>query len=193
MPRQYKLIPITDLDKSTQLQVLDIRNEGFIRQWMFTEDVISADDHLSWINGLETDNSQICFVIVDADIHPFGSVNLKKINENHKTAELGFYRTQNLGEKGLITESLKVLIEYSFQVLGLEKIYSEIFEGNIKSINIHKKLLFVEEGFLRSHITKNGVRIGVHLFGLLKSEWENGKYDVNTKDDIYISLEKDTA
>ena len=178
MSKTYKLIPVTELDKSVQLQLLNIRNEEHIRQWMFTGKIISVDEHLSWIKHLKTDLDQICFVIIDDDGCPYGSVNLKKINKNHKTAELGFYKTETLNEKGLVTRCLKALIDYSFDVIGLEKLYSEVFEGNVKSVNIHEKLFFCKEGFLRSHIIKKENRIGIYLFGLLKHEWRNQKNNI---------------
>jgi len=175
----YKLIPIIDLCQSIQLLILNIRNEEFVRHWMFTENIISVSEHLAWIERLKTDTGQLYFVIIQNDIHPVGSVNLKKIDKNKKTAELGFYKTQSIDEKGLMTASLFTLIDYAFDVLGLEKIYSEVFEGNIKSVNIHKKLLFTEEGFSYSHITKEGVSIGVHLFELKKNEWKSGRNEIN--------------
>ena len=174
MQKTYRLMPITDLDETKQLQILDIRNEDYIRRCMLTGNIITRCDHLSWIERLKTDRSQICFVIIDDDSNLWGSVNLKKIDNEHKTAELGFYRTQKSSEKGIMMASLSILINYSFDILGLEKIYSEVFEDNIKSINIHERLLFVKEGFLRSHIVKNKIRIGLHLFGLLKDDWQNG-------------------
>lgn len=190
MSKTYKLIPLTGLDRAVQLRVLDIRNEEFVREMMFTENIIREDEHFAWIERLKTDQSQIYFAVVDDDICPFGAVNLKKIDKNHKTAELGFYKTQSLNARGLMTGSLSALIDYSFDVLGLEKIYSEVFDGNVKSLNIHKRLLFTEEGFLRSHIVRGKTRIGVHLFGLLKDEWRNGRNEINISNDIVISSAK---
>jgi UDP-4-amino-4,6-dideoxy-N-acetyl-beta-L-altrosamine N-acetyltransferase len=187
MLRTYKLVPLIDLDRTVQLRVLNIRNEDFIREWMFTEGVISEAEHFSWIERLKVDQTQICLVIVNGDTCPFGAVNLKKIDKKHKSAELGFYKTQNIDEKGLMTKSLTAFIDYSFDNLGLEKVYSEVFEGNVRSVNIHKKLMFAEEGFLRSHIVNGGTRIGVHLFGMLKIEWQNRKENINIVDDIIIT------
>jgi RimJ/RimL family protein N-acetyltransferase len=54
---------------------------------------------------------------------------------------LGFYKSQNIDEKGLMTKSLSTVIDYSFNTLELDKIYSEVFEGNSKSLAMHKRLL----------------------------------------------------
>ncbi|WP_461247268.1 UDP-4-amino-4,6-dideoxy-N-acetyl-beta-L-altrosamine N-acetyltransferase [Treponema sp. R6D11] len=188
MSKTYRLIPLIDLDKKIQLQVLEIRNEKYIREWMFTGNEISVDDHLAWIKRLKNDNNQICLVILNEEDQPFGAVNIKNIDKENKIAELGFYKSQNINEKGLMTKSLSTAIDYSFNILGMEKIYSEVFEGNTKSLAIHKSLLFTEEGFLRLHKIKNGKRIGVHLFGLLKDEWETGKEEINIRDDIIVKI-----
>jgi UDP-4-amino-4,6-dideoxy-N-acetyl-beta-L-altrosamine N-acetyltransferase len=186
MSKNYKLIPITDLDKATQLQVLKIRNEEYIREWMFTKSIITEDEHFSWIECLKNEQSQLCFIIIDDNSQPFGAVNIKNIDKINKNAELGFYKTQSLTEKGLMTNCLIATLNYSFDVLELKKIYGEVFENNIKSVQLFNRLFFVEEGFLRSHIINKKVRIGVHLYGLLKSEWEITKGRIGLKNEITI-------
>jgi len=188
MDKTYKLIPLVDLDREAQLQVLKIRNEEYIRQWMFTGNEINIDDHFAWIEQLKTAKSQICLTIINDSKQPVGAVNIKKIDKDNGNAELGFYKSQNIDEKGLMTMSLSAVINYSFDILGLEKIYSEVFENNIKSINIFKRLCFMEEGFLRSHIVNNGKRIGIHLFGLLKNEWNMYRNKINSQNDFVVEL-----
>jgi UDP-4-amino-4,6-dideoxy-N-acetyl-beta-L-altrosamine N-acetyltransferase len=188
MSKTFRLVPLIDLDRPTQLQVLDIRNEEYVREWMFTGKKIGTEEHFNWIEQLRHDQSQICFVIVNNNTQPLGAVNVKKIDHIHKNAELGFYKTGSITEKGLMTKCLSTVIDYSFDALGLEKIYSEAFEGNTKSINLHTRLLFTEEGFRRSHIIKEGIRIGVHLFGLLKNEWQFGKKKIIFRNNMTIEI-----
>jgi UDP-4-amino-4,6-dideoxy-N-acetyl-beta-L-altrosamine N-acetyltransferase len=188
MSKTYKLILLTDLDNAAQLLALDIRNEEYIRRWMFNEDIIEPSEHFAWIERLKNDPSQLYFAIMDDNACPCGAVNLKKIDLWCKTAELGFYKSQRVDEKGLMAKSLSALLDYSFDTIGLDRVYSEVFEGNVKSLNIHKKLLFTEEGFMRSHIIKGGARIGVHLFGLLKDEWLAGRFRNGAESDIIVSV-----
>jgi UDP-4-amino-4,6-dideoxy-N-acetyl-beta-L-altrosamine N-acetyltransferase len=188
MSKTYRLIPLIDLIKETQLKVLEIRNEEYIREWMFTGNKINAEDHLAWIERLKNDKSHICLIIINEEEQPSGAVNIKNIDKVNKIAELGFYKSQNINEKGLMTKSLSTAIDYSFNTLGLEKIYSEVFEGNIKSLSIHKRLLFTEEGFLRLHKIKGKKRIGVHIFGLLKNEWKISNEKNNIINDIIIEM-----
>jgi UDP-4-amino-4,6-dideoxy-N-acetyl-beta-L-altrosamine N-acetyltransferase len=188
MSKTYRLFQLIDLNKETQLQVLEIRNEEYIREWMFTGNKINSEEHFAWIEWLKNDKSQICLIIINEEDQPFGAVNIKNIDKKNEIAELGFYKSQNIIEKGLMTKSLSTAIDYSFKTLGLEKIYSEVFEGNTKSLAIHKRLLFTEEGFMRLHKIKEGKRIGVHLFGLLKDEWKTGENNINIRKDIIIEI-----
>jgi len=188
MSKTYRLIPLIDLNKKNQLQVLAIRNEEYIREWMFTGEKINAEDHLAWIEKLKNDKNQICLIIINEKDQPFGAVNIKNIDKKNKIAELGFYKSQNIDEKGLMTKSLSTAIDYSFNTLGMEKIYSEVIDGNIKSLAIHKRLLFTEEGFMRLHKIKKEKRIGVHLFGLLINEWKNNKEKINIRNDINVEI-----
>jgi UDP-4-amino-4,6-dideoxy-N-acetyl-beta-L-altrosamine N-acetyltransferase len=188
MPRTYNLVPLIDLDKEIQLQVLKIRNEDHIKEWMFTQMEIKEEEHLSWIERLKKDETQKSFVIVNENSKPLGNINLKKIDKVNKNAELGFYKSQNSKEKGLMYKSLSTIINYSFDIIGLEKIYTEVFYFFTKSINLHKRLLFVEEGYLRSHIIIRGHRIGVHLYGLLKEEWKTNKNETLIPEGIEVSI-----
>ena len=188
MSKIYRLIPLINLDKTAQLQVLKIRNEKHIREWMFTGDEINIDDHFAWIEKIKNDQSQICLIIIDDNTQPIGAVNIKKIDKINKNAELGFYKSNDITEKGLMIKSLSVVISYSFDFLSLEKIYSEVFENNIKSLNVHRKLSFVEEGFLRSHIVNNGRRIGIYLFGLLKNEWNIYRNKIDLESDFVVEI-----
>ena len=188
MLKTYKLIPLTALDKETQLQVLEVRNEDHIRKWVFTENKISPEEHFAWIEQLKNSQAQICLVITNDETQPLGAVTIKKIDIKNKNAEIGFYKSQYIIEKGLMTNSLYASIDFSFDTLGLEKIYTEVIEGNLKSLGIHKKLLFIEEGFLRSHINRDGIRTGVHLFGLLKNDWKIGKKNISLMNNIKVEM-----
>ena len=53
-------------------------------------------------------------------------------------------------------------------------------------VNLHKKFGFVEEGFRRQNIEKNGERLGVVMLGLTKSDWLSNKYEVFEKNRLRI-------
>jgi len=187
MSDKFKLVPLIDLDVAKQLQILKIRNEESVRKWMFSDHEISENEHLIWINNLRNDKKNIVYAVITENIEPIGVISINDIDLKHKKTNWGLYigeKYQGLGI-GVFLEIM--LIDYCFDKLGLEKIYCEVIEGNTSVLKLHKKLLFQEEGFLRLHIIKNGVRKGVHILGLLKGEWQTGRDKIGIKTNNIIT------
>ncbi|MBL7214321.1 MAG: GNAT family N-acetyltransferase [Phycisphaerae bacterium] len=72
--------------------------------------------------------------------------------------------------KGYGKEAIKLIIEYAFQTIGLNRLYLYVFEDNSNAINLYKKAGFVVEGKLRKHVYKNGKFKDILIMGLCKSE-----------------------
>ncbi len=178
--RLIELVPITSLATELQLRVRDIRNEESVRKWMYTDHVISTTEHLEWINNLKKDNRQIVFVVLSEKYTPLGVISINNIDYFHRKASWAYYLTQT--ERGGVGPSLEYFfINFVFDNLNLEKLNCEIIEGNFTIVKLHKKFFFQEEGFRRSDIIKNGVRIGVHLLGLTKQDWLAGNAEIQEK------------
>ncbi|MCR9115317.1 MAG: UDP-4-amino-4,6-dideoxy-N-acetyl-beta-L-altrosamine N-acetyltransferase [bacterium] len=187
--RKLKLTSIHCVDETTQEAIRLIRNESNIRKWMYTDHVISPDEHRNWLATVERNPTITPFVVLDDRNHPLGLVSLNAINRQHKRAEWAYYVTENSPSGvGAIIEY--AFIDFAFREFNLEKLNCEVIEGNNAVVKLHKKFLFSEEGFRRSNIEKNGVRIGVHLMGLTKTDWLAGKSSVwNRHSRIFESVD----
>jgi UDP-4-amino-4,6-dideoxy-N-acetyl-beta-L-altrosamine N-acetyltransferase len=179
-PRVIELVLLTSLDTESQLKVREIRNEENVRKWMYTDHVISANEHLAWINRLKQDDRQIVFVVLNEERSPLGVVSVNAIDSLHKKADWAYYLTE--AARGGLGSALEYsFIKFIFDTVGLEKLNCEVIEGNDTVVKLHKKFMFQEEGFRRSNILKNGIRIGVHLLGLTKEDWIAGNADIYEK------------
>ena len=103
---------------------------------------------------------------------PIGNCGLHDINSKDHKAIFGIV----IGEKDhwnktYGTEAAQLLINYGFQQLNLHRISSSAFSFNERSIKLHKKLGFHEEGRLRQAMFKNGQYHDLVLFGILREEW----------------------
>jgi UDP-4-amino-4,6-dideoxy-N-acetyl-beta-L-altrosamine N-acetyltransferase len=172
--RQIDIVPLLDLDTETQLAVRDIRNEDGVRKWMYADHTIELNEHLAWINRLKADRNQLVFVVVDREHGAVGVVSLNAIDRQHKKADWAYYLAQD-ARGGLGSAIEFALIEFAFDVFGLEKLNCEVIEGNDTVVKLHKKFLFADEGFRRSNIVKDGKRRGVHYLGLTKHDWATGR------------------
>jgi UDP-4-amino-4,6-dideoxy-N-acetyl-beta-L-altrosamine N-acetyltransferase len=176
----WKLVQIIDLDTETQLKVLIIRNESSIRKWMYSDHVITVNEHLSWISRLKKDQTQYIWALLNDQLEPVGVVSLNKIDIINSKCEWAFYLSETA--RGGLGSALEFfLIEYAFNIFNIEKLNCEVLEGNDAVVKLHKRFHFTDEGFRRENVVKDGSRVGVHLLGLTKSEWIRNRDDVLAK------------
>ncbi len=130
-----------------------------------------------WIESLATTRSKTDVVFVmevkeGSSKKPIGNTGLHGIDSKDQNAWFGIV----IGEKdywsrGYGTEAAQLLIEYGFQQLNLRRISSAVVEFNERSIRMHEKLGFVEEGRRRKATYVNGRFWDDLVYGLLREEW----------------------
>lgn len=178
--KSIDLVPLTTLDTESQMKIRDIRNQEDVRKWMYTDHVIGVNEHLDWIKRNKQDATQIIFVVIDDEHNPLGVVSVNAIDLLHKKADWAFYLTKDA--RGGLGSALEYsFVNFVFDVLDMDKLNCEVIEGNGAVLKLHKNFLFQDEGFRRSNILKNGVRIGVHLLGLTRKDWLSGKEALQKK------------
>jgi RimJ/RimL family protein N-acetyltransferase len=120
--------------------------------------------------------NNIIFVIEareDGTNNPIGSCGLHAINQKDQLAEFGIaIGDKDYWSKGYGTEAAWLLINYGFLQLNLHRISSNVLYFNERSIKLHKKVGFQEEGRLRKAVFKNGRFCDQVMFGILREEWE---------------------
>jgi len=68
------------------------------------------------------------------------------------------------------SNATKVVIDYGFEVLGLNRIYLYTLDGNMKNIRLNQSLGFKFEGLLQQAVQIDGRLRDVAIMALLKSE-----------------------
>ncbi|MBN2238896.1 MAG: GNAT family N-acetyltransferase [Dehalococcoidales bacterium] len=122
------------------------------------------------------ENSDVQFQIDAIDngtAVPIGGIGLDNRNIKDRNAEFGIV----IGEKGYWsqgygTEAAELIIRYGFEQLDLHRIHSWAFVFNERSLRMHRRLGFTEEGILREASFKNGRYYDHVVFGLLREEWQ---------------------
>ena len=112
-------------------------------------------------------------VIEGASTKPIGNCGLHQINPKDHNATFGIViGEKDYWSKGYGTEVSRLIINYGFQQLNLHRISSAAVAFNERSIKLHKKLGFQEEGRLRQAMFKNGQYHDRVEFGILREEWK---------------------
>lgn len=120
--------------------------------------------------------TDVPFVIeaIEGNINkPIGTIGLHGIKSKDHNAIFGIaIGEKEYWSKGYGTEAARLLIDYGFQQLNLHRISSDAFDFNERSIRLHKRVGFKEEGRRRQDVFKNGQYHDEVQFGLLRSEWK---------------------
>jgi len=175
--RHFTLKNLCDCSLEQQRGVLDIRNAEAVRKAMYTDHIISLDEHLNYIDALKSDDKQQIFAVLNDDAVPVGVVGLNNIDHLHKKTDWAFYLDVNA--RGGVGSALEIfMLDHVFSDMGLEKLNCEVLETNPAVVAMHKKFGFQEEGFRRSNVVKDGARIGVHFLGITKADWLTKKTSV---------------
>jgi len=110
------------------------------------------------------------------DPKPIGNCGFSSIHVIYRKSTFGIcIGEKDYWEKGYGTEAGRLLINYVFSRLNLNRISSSVLDINPRSLALHKKLGFKAEGRRRQAFFKNGKYCDEIIFGILRKEWEEMK------------------
>ncbi|EJF06906.1 pseudaminic acid biosynthesis N-acetyl transferase [Thiovulum sp. ES] len=127
-----ELINFIDLTLDEQKTVLDWRNNPLIQKYMFDSKNIPLVDHLAFIDSLKIIQKNQHFKVSN-----LGVINLKKIDIQNNSAEIGLYSNPDKFGVG------KILMEKILQ-FPYKKLYLEVFSNNEKAIKLYQRFNFKE-------------------------------------------------
>lgn len=104
-----------------------------------------------------------------------GSIGFVSFDWNARKTEIGYWIDKSEEGKGIVSTACKILIEYAFGELGLNRIEIRSSTSNFRSAAIPERLGFVKEGILRQSEFRDGRLHDFAVYGLLADEWRNVK------------------
>lgn len=162
---------IRRLEKGDLETRVEWMNNPLIYSSMHFEVPILMERTLQWYeSNLTNDKRFDVTVLEDGEIVAFGG--FTSINREIGKAETYLFASPFQLHKGIGTRAKKLICEFGFKELGLNKIYFITNEDNYASIRVNEKCGFKLEGRLRKeYLTKDGEFKDRLYFGLLKEEW----------------------
>lgn len=147
----------------------------YLRKWLpFIDSIKGITDEEKFINSIYTDppeNTELIFVI-NYNKKFAGMIGFKSTDRINKKTEIGYWLSEPFQKKGIITESVKALVNFAFNESGLNRIQIKCAVGNILSKNIPKKLNFVFEGIERDgEILSDGEYTDIEVYSILKRKY----------------------
>ena len=101
-----------------------------------------------------------------------GSMGLKDIIWKDRSATFGiFIGPAECRSQGYGTEATRLLLDYAFRTLNLNRIGLEVFANNAAAIRVYEKVGFVREGVQRERRFLDGKYVDQYLYGILAREF----------------------
>jgi len=109
--------------------------------WVIFGSIISKEREETYYEKLNKDNSQLTFSIYIEEIDKIiWNISLMKIDYRNMHTELGIAITDlENQDKWYGTESIKLILKYAFEILGLKKVYLKLIDTNTRAKKSMKK------------------------------------------------------
>lgn len=130
----------------------------------------TEENALEYIESIQkADENDVFVFAVVADGKVVGNVGVERQKNVHRlTAELGYYLDEEYWGKGIMTEAVKELCAYVFDVSDIVRIFAVTYADNVASCRVLEKAGFLLEGVLKKAAIKNGVIKDLKTYALLR-------------------------
>jgi len=164
---KYSMRPLSLDDKSL---LLAWRNSEHVRKFMYTDHVISIDEHERWIRAALDDAKSDYQIFLNAG-EPVGLISATRIDRVNGTCYWAFYVGMQGAPKGIGAIMEYLALQHFFETLKLRKVMCEVFAFNASVVRMHEKFGFVREAHFFKHILKLGQYEDVVSLALFSDRW----------------------
>ena len=172
-----KLVALRSVEKDDLDFLKNWRNIEVFRKNFREVRELSNDDQIEWLESLQKSKlTNYMFSIINLkDNKIIGACGLLYINWIIRSADFSFYigeKNEYISNSDISKESVKLLIEYGFKNLNLNKIWMELYEFDNLKINFFTKNFgFKKDALLRENCYEDGKYYNSFIISLLKRDY----------------------
>jgi len=107
-----------------------------------------------------------------SDNKMIGRCQLSEVVPHVGRADIGYALHKHYWGKGYMTEAIHCVLNYAFEDMQLNRVAAEVLAANAASIHLLEKMGMQREGILRQDTKIRGFLEDIHLYAILKSEWD---------------------
>jgi ribosomal-protein-alanine N-acetyltransferase len=157
--------------------LLALARDPEVTQWFSWGPYTSVEQPLAWIAEQEARRevgAQLDFVIHDREHGPIGVTGLGELSRRDRRAMVGTWLGRDHWGTGANAESKALVAHAAFTICGLQRLGAYSNPDNARSANALERVGFTREGTLRGWHRHGDRQLDVHIFGLLRADWESG-------------------
>ncbi len=144
-----------------------------LRRWLGSvNEQPSVAEEFDWYVSRRQDPDSILWSIEATDGTLLGNVELRLRPLNSRAeVGIGIFDREQWG-KGYGTEAMRLVLEYAFRELKLNRVELTTDDENVRAIRSYEKCGFVREGLLREHRLIDGRPVDSVAMAVIRSDWE---------------------
>ncbi len=124
--------------------------------------------------------SNIHYAIADYNDEYLGTISLKNVDIDNKSAEYAIIVRKELHGTGVSYEATDLLLDKAFTEFGFHRVYLSVYSNNEAAIKLYERCGFKYEGEFREHFLIDGKYINWKWYSILREEYL-GENDENKK------------
>lgn len=167
-----------------KLRKLEYKDAPLMLEWMHDPDTKkyfrksmesqTLEETLLFIENARNsfeEGSTLHFAVVDSNDQYLGTISLKNINKEDGNAEYAVSMGRRGRGNGIAKEATWEILSYAFNKLGLERVFLNVLEDNIRAQKLYEKCGFKFEGEFRKCLLKDGKYKNLKWYSILKEEF----------------------
>jgi UDP-4-amino-4,6-dideoxy-N-acetyl-beta-L-altrosamine N-acetyltransferase len=157
------------------------RNSDEVSPYMYDDSFISEEQQVNWFKKIKKEKSSLYWIIQFGG-KKVGLAYITGIDKTLNSCYWAFYLGDNsVRGMGIGAKTEFNVLEYTFNVLKLNKLRCEVIVSNDKVIKMHEKFGFRREAYYREHCEKNNKKIDAVGLAILRNEWILLSQDMKNK------------
>jgi acetyltransferase, GNAT len=119
------------------------------------------------------DKTKLQFTICDKQENLLGRIYISNLSKEYDSLDITriYIGDPNERGKGYGKEALKLMLDYCFINLHMERVSLDYFEGNKVASALYESMGFKHEGLARNACKKDGKYYNLNLMSILRSEY----------------------
>ncbi len=139
--------------------------------WSAQKHISEAKDYIRYMTKRYRDDLPSSWGIIDkASGRLVGTIGYMAFSEENASVEVGYSLAHWLWGKGLMTEALRAVIDYTFDAMDVNRIEAQHEIDNPSSGRVMEKCGMVKEGVLRQRLYNKGEFKDVALYSILRGD-----------------------
>ncbi len=128
----------------------------------------TLNDAREWVQMASKEQSQTNFAITVGGEAVGGIGLVLKDDIYRRTAEIGYWLGEEFWGRGIVTEAVRALTDWSFEHFDLSRIYAGVLEWNPASMRVLEKAGYRFEARLRKGIVKEGQVMDEFIYAVVR-------------------------